>query len=70
MIVSHEYDQDPRYGWASVDLDGQTTGLIVVYDNGRSYGFNYCKGKMTPTCLCNAWNESECSCGLCGGANE
>lgn len=62
MIVSFEYDQDPRYGWARVDLDGQTTGLIIVVDNGKHYAFNFCKGEMKPTCICHAYEPSECGC--------
>lgn len=64
MKVSHQYDQDPRYGWASIDLDGQTTGLIVVHTEKGSFGFNFSEreGTMTPTCICAAWSQSECSC--------
>jgi len=64
MKVSYEYDQDPRYGWASVSLDGATTGLIVVHTERGSFGFNFVErdGTMRPTCLCSAWNEGECTC--------
>ena len=63
MRVEYEFDQDPRYGWASINLEGQTTGLIVVHcENSGSRGFTFCKGVMTPTCICHAWNKSECSC--------
>ena len=64
MKVSYEYDQDPRYGWARVDLDGATTGLIIVQTNSGSLGFNFVErtGEMIPTCICSAWSSSECSC--------
>lgn len=62
MKVSRRYDQDPRYDWADIDLDGATTGLVIIYDNGIAHGFNYCDGEMHPTCICSAWYEGECSC--------
>jgi hypothetical protein len=65
--VTHEYDQDPRYGWASVDIGMARKVLVVIHsDSGGSQGFNYYDGEMTPTCLCNAWSASECACGLYG----
>lgn len=62
MKTQYRYDQDPRYGWVEVDLEGQTTGMVVVNDNGIFHGFNYHDGKMVPTCICNAWERSECGC--------
>lgn len=64
MKASYQYDQDPRHGWASVDLEGATTVLIVVHTPKGSFGFNYVErdNSMRPTCICNAWEESECSC--------
>lgn len=63
MKVSYEYDQDPRYGWASISVDGEVENLIVVHtEEGGSYGFSFCDGEMTPTCICHAYSESECAC--------
>ena len=63
MKVKYEYDQDPRYGWASVDLEEKTSGLIVVHCPEKgSRGFTFDDGKMVPTCICHAWKQSECSC--------
>lgn len=64
MKVSYEFDQDPRYGWASIDLDGQTTGLVVVHTASGSLGFAFSERdqEMAPTCICSAWSESECAC--------
>lgn len=65
MKTEYVYDQDPRYGWVHIDMEEKKYGLIVVQDeSGISYGFNYKDGEMTPTCICNAWDESECGCGL------
>ena len=69
--VTHEYDQDPRYGWASVDIGDANSVLVVIHsESGGSQGFTYSNGVMTPTCLCNAWSVSECSCGLYGDDEE
>ena len=64
VTTSWQYDQDPRYGWVSIDMNGEKSALIVVHDEDGSHGFNYKDGVMTPTCICNAWDESECACGL------
>ena len=67
ISVTHEYDQDPRLGWASIDIRGDSSVLVVIHsESGGSQGFTYSKGVMTPTCLCVAWSASECSCGLYG----
>jgi hypothetical protein len=66
MKVSFVYDQDPRYGWASVDLGDSDKGLIIVHTAEGSKGFTYSDGKMEPTCICSAWSEDECACGLWG----
>ena len=64
MKVSFEFDLDPRYGWACIDLEGETTALIVIHTSKGSIGFNYNEknNSMLPTCLCNAWDKHECSC--------
>ena len=64
MKVSFEHDGDPRYGWAGIDLEGETTGLIVIHTQRGSLGFAFSErdGTMVPTCICAAWDESECSC--------
>lgn len=64
MKASIEFDQDPRYGWASIDLEGKTTGLIIVQTCKGSVGFNFVErdNSMVPTCICSAWYPSECSC--------
>lgn len=64
MKVSFQYNQDPRYGWASVDLEWETTGLIIVQTRSGSVGFNFVEldNSMVPTCICSAHNEGECSC--------
>lgn len=64
MQVSYEYDQDPRYGWASIDVSDHVEPLIIIHDETGSHGFIYSDGEMKPTCICSAWNESECACGL------
>ena len=63
MTPTYEYDQDPRYGWVNIDMGDKKEGLIVVQDcDGICYGFTFSDGKMTPTCICSAWSESECAC--------
>lgn len=62
MQVSYQYDQDPRYGWASIQIEKGERCLIVVHDETGSHGFSYENGEMTPTCICSAWNASECAC--------
>lgn len=62
MKVSYQFDQDPRYGWASIETERGKSCLIVVHDETGSHGFDYADGKMTPACICNAWTESECVC--------
>ena len=64
MKVSYDYDQDPRYGWVSIDIEDSKDPLIIIHDESGSHGFTYNDGEMTPTCICAAWAESECSCGL------
>lgn len=63
MKVTFEHDQDPRYGWVSVDIGEKTSALIVVHsEQYGSRGFEFRDGQMTPTCICHAWNEAECAC--------
>ena len=65
--ASYEYGQDPRYGNVRITLDGGTTQMIIIEDGSKTLGFNYCRGEIFgPLCLCNAWDASECSCGLYG----
>lgn len=56
--VDYVYDQDPRYGWVSVDTNERKDLLFVVDNNG----FMYKDGEMTPTCICYARSEFECGC--------
>lgn len=63
MKTSYEYDQDPRYGWVLIEMGDRRSGDVLVTDrNGLTHGFTYQDGKMTPTCICHAWNEGECAC--------
>lgn len=64
MRVTYEYDNDPRYGWASVDLEEKTTGLVIVHSNRGSLGFRFNEREMSmePTCICSARRRHECSC--------
>lgn len=62
MKCTYEYDQDPRYGWASIDLEGKETGMIVIHASNGSFGFEFSDGVMTPVCICNVWDEGECAC--------
>ena len=63
MQVSYVYDQDPRHGWANIDMEKSNEGLIVVHDqNGKAHGFKFSDGEMTPTCICSARSDRECSC--------
>ena len=57
-LISYEYDQDPRYGWVSVDTEDRKSLLFVVDNNG----FIYEDGTMKPTCICYARSENECGC--------
>lgn len=64
MKAETQHDGDPRYAWASVDLEGATTGLVVVHTLRGSLGFIFCERdqSMRPTCLCDSWEQSECTC--------
>jgi hypothetical protein len=63
MNVSYQYDQDPRYGWAEIDVGDSKDSLIVVSGNfGGSLGFTFDGEKMVPTCICNARYSGECCC--------
>lgn len=62
MKVDYLYDMDPRYGWASIDLEESKTGLIVIHGPNGSEGFEYSDGEMKPVCICHAYYEGECSC--------
>lgn len=61
--VKYEYDQDPRYGWASVDIGSKKSILIVVHSEKHgSLGFQFEDGEMVPTCICSARYAGECAC--------
>lgn len=63
MTPKYEYDQDPRYGWVNINMDDDMEGLIVIQDkDGQCHGFKFRDGEMTKTCICSAWNSSECCC--------
>ena len=62
MKVKYEYDQDPRYGWASIDLEDNGLGTIIIRDGSKTHGFEYSDGEMKPICICNAWHSFECAC--------
>jgi hypothetical protein len=64
MKVDMQHDGDPRYGWASVDLEGATVGMIVVHTGKGSFGFNFSERDLTmhPICTCAAWGRAECAC--------
>ena len=68
MKVSFEYDLDPRYGWALVDLEESNQGLIIVHTDKGSKGFMYSNGEMTPACICDDRSELK-PCPFCGGYN-
>jgi hypothetical protein len=61
--VSYEYDQDPRYGWASIDVTESRNPLIIVYTTKGSRGYTVnTKGFLVPTCICSATTRGECGC--------
>lgn len=64
MKCEYLYDQDPRYGWASIELDGRSTATIVIHGEEGSRGFEYTEktGEFTPVCICHAYHEYECCC--------
>lgn len=63
MIVKYEYDQDPRYGWASVDVSEDSNPLIVVHTSSGSKGYTLnSDDQLVPTCICHAYSASECAC--------
>jgi len=63
MKVEYQYDQDPRYGWASITVDDSKQELIVMHStSGGSRGFYYDGESFTPTCICSAHELSECAC--------
>ena len=72
MKLEYDYDQDPRYGWYRLKLESSDRGTIEVIvddeDGGtlETYVLNTETGEFKPTCMCNAWNESECACGNYG----
>lgn len=60
--VSYEYDMDPRYGWVRIGTDLIQETIVVEDKSGMTYGFTYKNGEMTPACICNAYEPSECAC--------
>lgn len=60
--VLYEFDQDPRYGWVDIETDQEELLLVIRDREGKSYGFSFSDGQMEATCICYAWNSSECSC--------
>ena len=73
MKLKYDYDQDPRYGYYRIKVESkdrsQYRGMVEVIvddeDGGTlaAYSLNTKTGEITPTCMCNAWSESECACG-------
>jgi hypothetical protein len=63
MIVKYEYDQDPRYGWASIDVTETKNPLIIIHTDGGSKGYTLDENNdLILTCICHASNEDECAC--------
>lgn len=63
MKVSYQYDQDPRYGWASIEVEGKNDNLVIIHSpEYGSLGFEFKNGEMVPTCICSAWDRDECAC--------
>jgi len=60
--VSYEYDQDPRYGWVSVETNGRKEILVIIYAEGVARGFSFNGEIMEPTCICSARESYECGC--------
>lgn len=45
--------------------------LVVEAEYGTfGYDINTSTGEVTPTCVCSAWNESECCCAYDWGERE
>jgi len=72
MKLEYDYDQDPRYGWYRLKVEEGDDSLIEVIVDGvdggtlKAYLLNAATGEFKPTCMCNAWNGSECGCGNYG----
>ena len=72
MKLEYVYDQDPRYGRYSLKVESDDRGVVDVIVNGEdggtleTYSLNTKTGEFKPTCMCNAWSESECACGNYG----
>ncbi len=69
MKLHYDYDLDPRYGWYRLRLESKDTNKVdlIIDDAGggtlATYDLNTETGEITPSCMCNAWSESECACG-------
>ena len=72
MKLEYDYDQDPRYGWYRLKVEEEDNSLVEVIVDGvdggtlKAYLLNTATGELKPTCVCNAWNVSECACGNYG----
>jgi len=62
MKVEKLHDQDPRYGWVSIDPEGDQGVLIIIHSESGSLGFMFRDGEMKPTCICSAYEANECAC--------
>ncbi len=72
MKLKYDYDQDPRYGWYILKVESGDRRKVEVIVDGEdggtlaTYLLNTETGEVKPTCMCNAWSESECACGNYG----
>ena len=69
MKVSYEYDIDPRYGWARIEVGASNNSLIIMETDNGSIGFTFDGEAMIPSCICSAWSASECCCPNVGWDN-
>ncbi len=61
--VKYEYDNDPKYGWVSINQNDSKEITIVVHSEEHgSLGYKFTDGEMLPICICSAYCPSECSC--------
>jgi hypothetical protein len=63
MKVDYQYDQDPRYGWASIDVSEDKNPLIVIHTASGSKGYTVnSDDELVGTCICHAYYSGECGC--------
>ena len=63
MRVDYQYDQDPRYGWASIDVSEDKNPLIVIHTASGSKGYTVnSDDELEGTCICHAYESHECCC--------